>query len=214
MTSVRVASRLRHAAVVLAAVALVACKQQPPRVAGALHGPTLSQPIAKPNFTLTATDGKPFNFRERTSGQLALLFFGYTNCPDVCPVHAANIAAVLRTLSWEDRRRVTFVFVTTDPARDTLAALRKWLDHFDSTFVGLRGPIDTVNAIQQRLGLPAAFAEPKDSTGGYGVGHAAVVLAFEPDDSARVLYPFGVRQEDWAADIPKLLARAKPSAKR
>lgn len=175
------------------------------RAAGELRGFGMNPPIARPSFTLTATDGKPFAFRERTSGKVTLLFFGYTNCPDACPVHAANIAAVLRELSWADRQRVTFVFVTTDPDRDSLPAIRAWLDHFDSTFVGLRGSVDSVNAIAAKLNLPGAAFEQKAKDGSYGVGHSSVVLAFSADDSARVMYPFGVRQQDWAADIPKLL---------
>ncbi len=178
-------------------------RAQPPLLRGAL----LSVPLARPDFTLTATDGKPYAFRQRTAGKLTLLFFGYTNCPDVCPVHAANIAAVYHKLSWEDRQKLLFVFVTTDPARDSLPALRKWLDNFDSSFVGLRGPLADVNAIQQALNLPPAYAEARAADGTYGVAHSAVVVAFEPNDTARVVYPFGIRQEDWAADIPILLTR-------
>lgn len=196
-------------AVALAVAAMLGCQKAKPEMAqGALRGVTLPNPVPRPDFTLTSTDGKPFSFRERTAGKVALLFFGYTNCPDVCPVHTANVAAVLHTMSWEDRQRVMFVFVTTDPARDTLVALRKWLDHFDSSFVGLRGTVDQVNRAQQTLSLPPVIADPKAADGSYGVSHAAVVFAFEPDDSARVLYPFGIRQEDWANDLPILLKRS------
>jgi protein SCO1/2 len=172
-----------------------------------LRGVMLGTPIAKPDFALTATDGQPFAFRERTAGKLTLLFFGYLNCPDVCPVHTANLATVIRGLTGEERQRLMFVFVTTDPDRDSLPALRKWLDNFDPSFVGLRGPIDEVNAIQQGMNFPASFQSEKLPTGDYGVGHGTQVIAFEMDDTARVVYPFGIRQEDWAHDLPKLLAR-------
>ena len=196
----------------LAAVAaLAACsvRDAGPKLSD-LHGVLIEPKIGKPTFTLTATDGRPYAFRERTRGKLTLLFFGYTNCPDVCPVHTANIASVLHTMSWEDRQRITFVFVTTDPDRDSLPALRAWLWHFDSSFVGLRGPIDSVNAIQARLNLPGAVAVPTGDGNAYGVQHSAVVIAFQPDDTARVMYPFGVRQHDWAADLPKLLGHKQP----
>jgi len=137
---------------------------------------------------------------------VTLLFFGYTHCPDVCPVHMANLAAVLREYAPSERRRIEVVFVTTDPARDTLSRLRAWLDNFDADFVGLRGDIETVNAVQNVLMLPAAMLGEPDSAGRYEVGHSAVVVAFTPDDSARVMYPFGTRQADWAADLPHLLA--------
>ena len=189
----------------LLAVAAAACTEATP-VARDLRGFPLPTPIAKPDFTLTATDGQPYSFRERTAGKLTLLFFGYLNCPDVCPVHAANLSTVIRQLSGTDRQHLTFVFVTTDPDRDSLSALRKWLNNFDPSFVGLRGPMDEVNAILKGMNLPEAFSGEKLSTGDYAVGHAAQVIAFEMDDTARVVYPFGIRQEDWAHDLPKLLA--------
>jgi protein SCO1 len=188
-----------------AALLLLGCKESP--ATGAVRGAELGAPLPRPVFTLTATDGKPYAFAEKTAGKLTLLFFGYTNCPDVCPVHAANIAEIVKTLPWEDRQRVSFVFVTTDPDRDSLPHLRKWLDNFDSTFVGLRGPIEEVNEIQRKLNLGTLPPGEKAADGSYAVGHASVVLAIEPDDSLRVMYPFGIRQEDWATDIPVLLKR-------
>jgi len=184
----------------------LACAPDPRPPTADLFGRPIS-PLARPDFTLTATDGQPFNFRERTSGKLTLLFFGFTNCPDICPVHAANIAAVYRTLSWEDRQRTQFVFVTTDPERDSLSAIRTWLDNFDSTFIGLRGTTEEVGAIQGALLAAPAVLTEKQPDGSYDVMHYAAVYAIEPDDSIRVVYPFGVRQEHWAADIPKLLGR-------
>jgi protein SCO1/2 len=188
-----------------AAVFAVGCKASPP--AGPLRGVELGTPLARPDFTLTATDGKPYAFGQETGGKLTLLFFGYTNCPDVCPVHAANIAEIISKMSWEDRQQVQFVFVTTDPDRDSLPRLRQWLDTFDSSFVGLRGPLEQVNEIQRKLNLGTIPPGEKAADGSYEVGHAAVVLAIEPDDSLRVMYPFPTRQQDWATDIPVLLKR-------
>jgi protein SCO1/2 len=118
----------------------------------------------------------------------------------------ANIAAVLRRLPYSVASKVKVVFVTTDPARDSLPRLREWLGNFDPHFVGLRGPVDEVNRIQIALALPPAAAGPAQANGDYEVGHAAQVIAFTPDDSAHVLYPFGTRQEDWAHDLPKLVS--------
>lgn len=175
-----------------------------------LHGVLLTPPQAKPDFVLTDTQGRPFDFRTETRGVATLLYFGYTNCPDVCPTHMANIAAALRRLPAADQARVRVVFVTTDPARDTAARLRGWLNNFDRRFVGLSGSADSVNAIQRRLGLPPATMEMIDPKGSgpraaYGMGHAAQVLAFTPDDSLRAEYPNGFNVDDWANDIPKLI---------
>ncbi len=171
------------------------------------RGVQLPEPRPKPDFTLRDTDGRPFRFREETKGYVTLLFFGYTNCPDVCPVHMANIAAVLRGFPFELRRQFKVVFVTTDPDRDTPERLREWLDGFDPSFIGLRGDEDEVNRIMIGLGMPGAV-KSETSNGNYLVGHSAQVIAFTRDDLAHFVYPFGTRQADWAHDLPKL-ARTK-----
>lgn len=174
-----------------------------------LRGTVLVPSWPKPAFTLTDTEGRPYDFRARTEGLVTLLFFGYTHCPDVCPIHMANIAAVLEDLPYADRSRIRVVFVTTDPERDTAARLRRWLDRFDRSFVGLRGSEEEVNAIQAELHLPAAVRQPTRPgplPGAYAIGHAAQVIAFTADGRARVVYPFGTRQSDWAHDLPKLVA--------
>lgn len=192
-------------------LAILACNRDPRAAALAgIRGVKLSPVRGKPDFTLERTDGRPFRFLSDTRGTATLLYFGYTNCPDVCPLHLSNIAAALKRLSPEEQARVRVVFVTTDPNRDTPERLRGWLNNFDRRFVGLRGGLDSVNQIQARLGLPAAAMEMMDpSTPGprasYGMGHAAQVLAFTPDDSLRVEYPGGFTLDDWVNDLPKLL---------
>jgi protein SCO1/2 len=171
------------------------------------RGIVLPKPIPKPAVTLTATDGRPYDFARETAGHLTFLFFGYTNCPDVCPVHMANLAAVMARLTPSERQDIRVVFVTTDPDRDSLPRLRAWLAAFDSSFVGLRGDTAQVARFERSVELPTAIRGPvtDSATGAYEVGHAAQVVAFSADDSAHVVYPFGTRQEDWAHDIPLLL---------
>lgn len=192
----------------LAAGAL-ACRDARATALDGLRGVRLSPTRPKPDFTLTSTDGRPFEFKSETEGAVTLLYFGYTNCPDVCPTHLANIAAALRRMSREDQNKIRVVFVTTDPDRDTPERLRQWLNNFDRRFIGLRGPADSVNQIQASLGLPPATMEVMDSAAAgpraaYGMGHAAQVLAFTPDDSLRAEYPSGFTADDWANDLPRL----------
>src|SRR5262249_43299152 len=103
------------------------------------RGGVITPPLAKPRFVLTDTSGAPFDFWERTQGFVTLLFFGYTYCRDQCPLHMANIGSALKTLPSGFADKVKLVFVTTDPARDTPAVLRHWLDRFDRRFIGLTG---------------------------------------------------------------------------
>jgi protein SCO1/2 len=175
--------------------------------AGDLRGRVLPQPLAKPEVVFQDTEGRPYDLRRQTDGFVTLLFFGYTHCPDVCPVHMANIAAVLKELPPSATTRVKVLFVTTDPARDTPERLRTWLAQFDPTFIGLTGDTGTVNRAQAAVQLPPSQQGEVDSAGNYLVGHAAAVVAFTPDGLARAMYPFGIRQADWAHDIPLLLGK-------
>jgi protein SCO1/2 len=187
------------------ALACSGASREAPSAGAGYRGVAAARPIPKPSFTLTDFNGQPFDFERETRDRVALLFFGYTHCPDVCPVHMANIAAVLRSMPWEERSHVRTVFVTTDPARDTPARLKEWLGGFDRTFIGLTGEPARVTPILRALGAGEPRREAT-ATGGadYTVSHSAQVYAFARDGYAYLQYPFGIRQEDWANDLPKL----------
>jgi protein SCO1/2 len=173
------------------------------------RGGLVTPPLPKPRFTLTDTSGAPFDFRIRTEGYVTLLFFGYTYCPDQCPMHMANLGAALKQLPAGTADRVKLVFVTTDPARDTPAVLRRWLDLFDKRFTGLTGTEAGVEAVQRATGVPPATkAGPR--TGNYPVNHANFVLAYTRDNLAHVIYPGGVTKDDWVHDLPLLLNETWP----
>ena len=195
--------RLSILSVLVGGFGLLACAGDS-RATGSLRGTRLAEPWPKPEFTLTGTDGRSFDFRRDTEGYVTLLFFGYTHCPDICPVHMANLGAVLHKLPPGTADQVRVVFVTTDPERDTPERLREWLDNFDPRFIGLAGSLDSVNAIQRRIGLAPAMRIPGDGDH-YTMGHAAQIIAYTKDDLAHVVYPFGTRQEDWAHDLPILI---------
>ena len=108
------------------------------------HGVLLDEPYAVPGLTLTDTDGEPFDLAAQE--KRTLVFFGYTNCPDICQVVMSTIVSALAKLSPEEQRQLQVAFVTTDPARDTRSALRTYLDRFDPDYVGLTGPIERIDA--------------------------------------------------------------------
>jgi protein SCO1/2 len=189
-------------------LALAGCGVSAESGGRAYRGATLAHAIPRPSFTLTDTRGQPFDFRAKTDDTVTLLFFGYLNCPDVCPVHMTNIASVMRGLPYDVTRKIRVVFITTDPARDTPEKLQAWLGNFDPSFIGLRGAQEQVKAIEASVNVAPAVAGAPDASGNYEVGHAAQVIAFTADDSAHVVYPFGTRQADWMHDLP-LLAQVK-----
>ncbi len=175
-----------------------------------LNGVPFSEPLPRPDFVLRDTSGAPFDFRAATEGRLTLLFFGYTNCPDICPVHMANLAAVLGR-SPDLRKRVEVVFVGVDVPRDTPGHLREWLDHFDRGFVGLTGTPEEIEAAQLAAGVPPAMVDSRWEDG-YSVSHAGWLTLYTPDGPARLRYPFGTRQSELAHDLEVLVEKGWPGA--
>ncbi|MBV9265042.1 MAG: SCO family protein [Acidobacteriaceae bacterium] len=168
------------------------------------RGGLVSPPLPKPSFTLTDTSGAPFDFRTRTDGYVTLLFFGYTHCPDMCPLQMFTIAKALKTLSPETASKFKVVFVTTDPERDSPEVLRAWLDHFGKTFIGLTGSKGEIESAQMAANVNPAQKSGRLSDRSYAMGHAVWVLAYTKDNLAHVIYPVGVKREDWAHDLPLL----------
>jgi protein SCO1 len=170
----------------------------------AYRGGLVSPPLPKPKFVLTDTSGTSFDFPARTRGYVTLLFFGYTQCPDMCPLQMHVIAEALKRLPAASAKQFRVVFVTTDPGRDTSQVLRTYLDSFDKTFIGLTGSEAAIAAAQTAAHLPVAKKSAARPDGSYDVGHAAFVVAYSKDNFAHVIYPVGVKLEDWVHDLPGL----------
>jgi protein SCO1/2 len=162
----------------------------------------LQVPYQKPEFTLTDTSGASYDFGERTAAGPTLLFFGYTNCPDVCPTTMADVALALRTTDPAVVAETTVVFVTTDPARDTPEALGEYLGRFDADlgtdFVGLTG--DQAAIEQAQLAAGVTLAEDN------GELHSAMLLLYGTDGEADVAFNGGNTATDIAHDLAVVAA--------
>ncbi|MFE0443624.1 SCO family protein [Streptomyces fungicidicus] len=170
----------------------------------------LDKPFEKPDLVLTDTDGKEYDLREETAGRPTLIYFGYTHCPDVCPLTMNNLAVAKKQLPKEQQDELRVVFVTTDPERDTSAALGKWLRGIDSQVVGLTGEFDTIQAGARTLGISI---EPprKDDNGKTVSDHGTQVIAFSPKtDGGYVLYGEDATVEDYTKDLPKIIKGENP----
>ena len=185
-------------------IAVSACAGSSVAASGELEGVALERPAEKASFVLHDTEGRRFDLIEETEGRLTLLYFGYTSCPDICPVHLAQLAEVFDQLP-EVRRNATVVFVTVDPDRDDPAAIRSFLDAFSDEFIGLTGSQQELVAAQEAAGVPIAVKE--GSGNDYTMGHAGQVLVYAPDGLGYSVYPFGTRQSQWIHDLPILLER-------
>jgi protein SCO1 len=165
------------------------------------RGVLLDEPYAVPDLTLTDTDGKPFDLAEQS--RRTLVFFGYTNCPDICQVVMSTIASATARLSDAERERLQVVFVTTDPARDTPSALRTYLDRFDPEFLGVTGPLERIDALGTPMDIHIKHGT-KLPSGGYAVDHSTVVISVRGGEGD-LLWTGATSPSDMAEDLEKIL---------
>lgn len=172
---------------------------------GTFSGHVVDPPFDVDPRPLTDTEGAAFSLTADTEDRLTLVFFGYTHCPDVCPLVMSNLAAAMTRLDDEDRAQVQVVYVTTDPERDTEAALATYLERVDPTFVGLTGDLDDIVALGRSVGVGVADGRRLPG-GGYDLGsHGTQVVGIDSDDQAPVYWTQETSAAQYAADIHTLL---------
>ena len=156
--------------------------------AGYMGGSSLPEPYAMPAVSLTDTSGRPYNLSTTPSKPVTLLFFGYTHCPDVCIAVLSDVSLALQRLAPADRDQIQLVFVTTDPARDQETQIRRYLDRFNPSFVGLTGPMSTIKRAASDVGVDIE-GKKKLPSGGYEVGHSAQVIGFSRNSGVVIWTP-------------------------
>ena len=171
---------------------------------GPYQGAEPAQPYEMPDVTLTATNNEDFNLRRDTAYPVTLFFYGYTHCPDVCPLVMNDMTQAILQLPDDVRMKTQLVFVTTDPVRDTPDVLRDYLDHYNPDFVGLTGDMHDIITAADAMGV-AIEGRHQLSSGGYDVGHGAQVVGFH-DNEAPVIWTPGTPVDDMVSDIEKLAA--------
>jgi protein SCO1 len=163
-----------------------------------------ARPYRMPDITLTATNDQDFNLVTDTGYPVTLVFYGYTHCPDVCPLVMNDMAQTMLQLPDDISSQTQFIFITTDPARDTPSVLRAYLDHYNPDFVGLTGSLDVIVKAADDMGV-AIEGRQKLPSGGYDVGHGAQVIGFH-DERAPVIWTNGTPVSDIVSDIETLAA--------
>jgi protein SCO1 len=197
-------SLMRHlartaAGALLGLAALAGCT--PPQPPFGLQNVTGLLPALE--FNLTNQDGRAVS-AEDFRGKVVLLYFGYTSCPDVCPLTLAGLEHAVESLR-SGASQVRVLFVTVDPARDTAPVLKHYVSAFGPEIVGLRGDDAALTDLTRRYRV-AYHLEPPDARGYYAVDHSSAVFIFDRAGDARLLAEASAGPEKIAADLRRLIA--------
>ena len=186
---------------VATAVALAAaCGPSTPKfMASDVTGTTFGR-----DFQLTDHNGKPRTLADYR-GKAVVLFFGYTQCPDVCPTTLSELADVMKRLG-PDAERVQVLFVTIDPARDTPELLSKYVPAFDPRFIGLYGNAEATSRTAKEFKI-LYQKQPGPTPGTYTMDHSAGTFIFDPSGKLRVYVGYGQGPDVFAHDIRELLKK-------
>ena len=152
-------------------------------------------PLPLPQFTLTDHNGKEFN-QWSFSRKWTFMFFGYTHCPDVCPMALVDLNAIYHILAEKGdlifkkyNIDTQFIFVTVDPERDTVGELKEYIPYFNKNFIGLTAEPDMIEKLAQPLGVSYMRVPGKDSEGDYYIDHSASFLLIDPLGRLRAYFP-------------------------
>lgn len=155
------------------------------------------------DFILPATRGGELDTRT-LRGKVVLLNFGFTSCPDVCPLVLARLRQVVKSLG-SDAQGVQVVFVSFDPARDTLPGLKSYVEHFHPGFVAATGTEAQIATVAARYGV-VYLREDSGSAAGYGFAHSDYIYLIDSAGHVRKLYDNQARSDEIAADVRLLQA--------
>ena len=172
-----------------------------------LHGAPVDPPFEVSATELEDVDGESYSLVSDTDKPLTLVFFGYTNCPEICGLVMSNLASAMKRLDESDREQVDVVFVSTDPARDTAPVLRDYLERFDPSFIGVTGDIEEVIEVGRSVAVGVGEKLP---SGGYEVdAHSTQVTGINAEDQAPVYWSQQTSSAEFADDVHTLLEAAR-----
>ena len=166
------------------------------------HGSVIDSPQPAPEFTLSDQHNQQFDLRAQ-KGHIVLLFFGYTNCPDVCPATLANFKQLSDQLR-SQASNVRFVFVTVDPQRDTASRMQDFLAKFNQDFIGLVGSTQDLAAVWKSYGV-FVQAQPVAGSDNYLETHSDLIYLIDREGQLRLTYANDTPVEDMLQDVQYLL---------
>jgi protein SCO1/2 len=168
-----------------------------------LKGTVYEEPRPTPQFSLQNAAGETVTL-EDYRGKVVPIYFGYTFCPDVCPLTMANLARVQSELD-DDGEQMQVLMITVDPQRDSATVVQEYVQSFHPTFTGLSGTEEQIAAAADPFGVFFQAAEGSAATG-YLVDHTARIFVIDKSGDLRVTYAYDAPVEDIAADMRALIA--------
>jgi len=166
------------------------------------YGTVLQSPDKAFNFELDGSAGQKISL-DQFEGQMVLLYFGYTFCPDVCPATLSELAKALDLLG-NDAEDVQVIMISVDPGRDTPQMLAEYVAHFHPTFLGATGTEEEIAEVAALYGVFFEKHEGTEATG-YLVDHTATVLGIDREGHLKIVFSFGATGEVIAEDLKELL---------
>ena len=158
---------------------------------------------AAPDFTLTDHTGRAFSMAGQR-GHVAVLYFGYTHCPDVCPTTLATIASVVRRLGPDADRQVRVALITDDPSRDTPQTLRRYVSLFDPWFLGLSGTSEEIAPVYRASHVWFPRLPNHGSAAGFLLAHSSFIYMIGKDGVVRYVHDWRDDRAAIARDLRKL----------
>ncbi len=179
---------------------LAGCSKQQP-----WHSKDVSGLLPPLQFSLTNDQGRVVTAADYLHhDRVTLLYFGYTYCPDVCPLTLGRLSAAIGRLDPPARQHLQVLFVSVDPRRDTPARLAQYAHAFGPQFTGLTGTQEALRTLTKRYRVTYGYGEP-DADGNYSVSHSSAIFAFDRDGKVRLLMQYDDGAAGIGADLQRLL---------
>ncbi|HEY9119791.1 MAG TPA: SCO family protein [Marinobacter sp.] len=194
---------LPFAVVITSAVTLAGCFSDDE----SWHGKDISGLMPELAFELTDTSGETITADE-TDGEIRMVFFGFTHCPDVCPTTLQKLSRAVKDMPAELQEDTRIVFISVDPGRDTPERIRSYVDFFSDRAIGLTGEEKALRELSKRYRTTFGYDAP-DEEGNYNVSHSGAVYVFDREGDARLLFRPELSVQDIRADLVTLAEESR-----